>query len=82
MNPIDYKKKEGAFISEISEEKPQVIGYDASGVVLKTGSKVTAFKEGDEVMYAGEVTKNGSNAEKQVVDSRIVGKKPKDLSWA
>ena len=38
MNPIDFKKKDfGAFLTEISEEKPVVIGFDASGVVEKIG---------------------------------------------
>lgn len=37
---------------------------------------------GDEVYYAGDITRSGSNAEYQLVDERIVGFKPKNLSVA
>ena len=38
------------------------------------------FKVGDQVWYAGDITRSGSNAEYQLVDERIVGSKPKSLS--
>lgn len=37
---------------------------------------------GDEVFYAGEFTKPGSNSQFQTVDERIVGKKQKSLDFA
>src|SRR5690606_15231073 len=40
------------------------------------------FKPGDEVFYAGALTRPGSNAEFQLVDERLVGPKPKTLGWA
>ena len=38
------------------------------------------FKPGDQVYYAGDLNRQGSNAEYQLVDERIVGIKPKSLS--
>lgn len=40
------------------------------------------FNVGDEVWYAGDFTRQGSYAQFQVVDERIVGKKPTSLSYA
>lgn len=61
---------------------PDILGYDAAGVVLATGEAVTLFRPGDEVFYAGQVNRPGSNAERQAVDERIVGAKPKSLGFA
>lgn len=77
VNPVDTKvrgPKQGV------EEPARILGYDASGVVSAVGDQVTLFKEGDEVYYAGDITRSGSNAEYQLVDERIVGHKPKSLS--
>jgi NADPH:quinone reductase len=45
------------------------------------GKDVTLFKIGDEVFYAGEIDRPGTNAEYHLVDERIVGKKPNNLSF-
>jgi NADPH:quinone reductase len=60
----------------------QILGWDASGVVESVGDKVTLFKAGDAVYYAGSIARPGSNAELQLVDSRIVGFKPASLDHA
>jgi len=57
-----------------------VLGWDAVGEVVATGEAVTQFKPGDQVYYAGDLNRQGSNAEYQLVDERIVGSKPKSLS--
>lgn len=59
-----------------------MLGWDASGIVTAMGSKVSGFKAGDEVYYAGDITRPGSNASHQLIDARIVGHKPRTLSWA
>ncbi|MCL4746218.1 MAG: zinc-binding alcohol dehydrogenase family protein, partial [Burkholderiaceae bacterium] len=64
------------------EKTPRVLGFDASGVVRSVGPQVSLFKAGDEVYYAGDITRPGSNAEFQLVDERIVGHKPESLSFA
>jgi zinc-binding alcohol dehydrogenase family protein len=43
---------------------------------------VTLFKPGDEVYYAGDVTRPGANSELHLVDERIVGRKPAKLDFA
>jgi zinc-binding alcohol dehydrogenase family protein len=40
------------------------------------------FKPGDEVYYAGDVTRPGCDSEFHLVDERIVGRKPKKLDFA
>ncbi len=56
-----------------------MLGWDAVGVIEATGDKVTQFKVGDVVWYAGALNRQGSNSELQLVDERIVGHKPKTL---
>jgi NADPH:quinone reductase len=62
--------------------KPRVLGWDAAGVVVDKGSAVSGFAVGDEVYYAGELERPGSNAEYQAVDERLVGRKPKSIGFA
>ncbi len=82
VNPVDVKVRAGRGNEGVTEEPPRIIGWDASGVVEAVGPDVTLFKPGDEVFYAGDITRPGSNAEFQRVDERIVGHKPKSLSHA
>ncbi len=79
VNPVDYKvRKSGSVI----ENKPKILGWDVAGVVEKVGSQCTLFKPGDEVYYAGDITKPGGNSEFHLVDERIVGRKPSSLTFA
>jgi len=80
VNPVDTKVHKGAQKNGLAE--PRILGWDASGVVLEVGDKVSNLKPGDEVYYAGDLTRPGSNATQQLVDSRIVGRKPASLNWA
>jgi zinc-binding alcohol dehydrogenase family protein len=79
VNPVDYKIRQNV-APEAGEFK--VIGWDAVGEVVACGETVTQFKPGDQVYYAGDLNRQGSNAEYQLVDERIVGSKPKSLSDA
>ncbi|MEU0468906.1 zinc-binding alcohol dehydrogenase family protein [Amycolatopsis sp. NPDC006131] len=78
VNPVDTKVRAG---SDPGGE-PRVLGFDAAGVVTATGAEVTLFQPGDEVYYAGTIDRPGTNAEYHVVDERIVGPKPRSLSFA
>jgi zinc-binding alcohol dehydrogenase family protein len=79
VNPVDTKQRAaGAQV----ETQPRVLGWDAAGTVAALGSEVTLFKPGDEVYYAGDVTRPGSNSERQLVDERIVALKPRTLDFA
>jgi len=77
VNPVDCKIRQNV-TPEADQYK--VIGWDAVGEVVATGELVTLFKPGDSVFYAGDLNRQGSNAQFQLVDERIVGNKPKSLS--
>jgi zinc-binding alcohol dehydrogenase family protein len=79
VNPVDVKVR-----ASVQPEPGQlkVLGWDAAGVVKAVGSKVTLFRPGDEVFYAGAIDRPGTNAELHLVDERIVGRKPKALDFA
>lgn len=78
VNPVDTKTRKNAVL-EPGQYK--VLGYDAAGVVKAVGPGVKLFKPGDEVYYAGAINRQGTNAEFHLVDERIVGAKPKTLSF-
>lgn len=75
VNPVDTKIRKNVS----AESGWKVLGWDAVGVVESIGDKVTQFKVGDVVWYAGALNRQGSNSELQLVDERIVGHKPKTL---
>jgi zinc-binding alcohol dehydrogenase family protein len=78
-NPVDYKVRKRA---APAEGDTKILGFDAAGVVDAIGPDVTLFKVGDEVFYAGSIQRQGTNSEFHLVDERIVGRKPKTLSFA
>jgi NADPH:quinone reductase len=80
VNPVDTKIR--ASLGATPLETPRILGWDASGVVEAVGCEVTSFQAGDEVYYAGDVTRAGCNSEFQTVDCRIVALKPKTWSFA
>jgi len=78
-NPVDYKVRKRA---APPEGETKILGFDAAGIVDAVGPDVTLFKAGDEVFYAGSIQRQGTNSEFHLVDERIVGAKPKTLSFA
>ena len=78
VNPVDTKVR--STVKDASE--PKILGYDAAGIVEAVGDEVSLFKPGDEVFYAGDITRSGTNAELHLVDERIVGRKPTSLDFA
>ncbi|MCR9116712.1 MAG: zinc-binding alcohol dehydrogenase family protein [bacterium] len=79
VNPVDTKVRAP---KEKVEPEPKVLGWDAAGIVEAVGPEVTLFKPGDEVFYAGDITRPGANSEFQLIDERIVGAKPTSLDFA
>jgi len=77
VNPVDTKVRMRA---EPADKNHKILGWDAVGEVVAVGDQTELFKVGDQVWYAGDITRSGSNAEFQLVDERIVGSKPKSLS--
>jgi zinc-binding alcohol dehydrogenase family protein len=78
-NPVDYKVRKRA---EPPAGEFKILGFDAAGVVDAVGPDVSLFKPGDEVWYAGSILRQGTNSEFHLVDERIVGHKPKTVSFA
>jgi len=78
-NPVDYKVRKRA---APPEGETKILGYDAAGIVDAVGPEVTLFRPGDEVFYAGSIQRQGTNSEFHLVDERIVGNKPRSLSFA
>lgn len=79
VNPVDTKVHAGLRKNGLTA--PRILGWDASGVVLKTGGAVSDFNVGDEVWYAGDITRPGSNSSHQLIDARIAARKPASLDW-
>ncbi len=79
VNPVDTKVRK--LLGETLQDPPRVLGFDAAGVVVEVGSEAKGFSAGDEVFYAGDVTRAGSNSEYQAVDSRLVAIKPGTWSF-
>jgi len=64
----------------MSKTPGKILGYDGAGIVEAAGPSAL-FKPGDEVFYAGSAARAGSNSQLQLVDSRIVARKPRNLDW-
>jgi len=78
VNPVDTKVRKRV-APPAGEYK--VLGWDAAGEVVAVGPEVSNFQVGDRVYYAGALQRQGSNAEYQLVDERIVGKMPANLNF-
>jgi NADPH2:quinone reductase len=77
VNPVDVKIR--ASLGATIQDPPRILGWDAAGIVEAAGADVSGFSVGDEVFYAGDLTRPGCNAEFQAVDFRLVARKP--ASW-
>ena len=78
VNPVDVKVRASAQ----PDNGPRILGFDAAGIVKEVGPETTRFRPGDEVFYAGDITRPGTTAEFHVVDERIIGRKPSSLGFA
>ncbi len=81
VNPLDTKIRRGMYSLAEKENAPSILGWDAAGEIIALGSECTLFKEGDAVYYAGTISRPGTNCEFHIVDERIVGRKPKSLTF-
>lgn len=78
VNPVDTKVR--ASIKE-KLNTPKILGWDAAGIVEAVGEDTSLFQVGDEVFYAGSIIRPGCNSKYQLVDEKIVGTKPSNLSF-
>lgn len=79
VNPVDFKIRQN--VAPV-DETLKVLGWDAVGEVIACGDAVNAFAPGDTVFYAGDLHRQGSNAQYQLVDERLIAHKPASLSDA
>ncbi|GAB6855219.1 zinc-binding alcohol dehydrogenase family protein [Asaia astilbis] len=79
INPVDTKIRHRA--GPLDGEAWRVLGWDAAGIIEAVGPEVTSFSVGDRVFYAGALTRQGSNAELQLVEETLVGHLPEGLDW-
>jgi NADPH2:quinone reductase len=77
VNPVDTKVR-----ARLPAGSNRQLGYDAAGTVEAVGSAVKNFSVGDEVWYAGDIRRDGTNAQLHAVDERIVSLKPASTTWA
>lgn len=77
VNPVDFKMRQ----STDPGGEPKVLGWDAAGTVVAVGEQVELFAVGDDVYYAGAIDRPGTNTRYHAVDERIVGPKPRSLSF-
>jgi NADPH2:quinone reductase len=78
VNPVDFKVRAGR---TPPPGQPLILGWDAAGTVVATGSDAQLFQPGDQVYFAGSLKRAGANSELCLVDERIVGRKPKNLDF-
>jgi NADPH2:quinone reductase len=78
VNPIDFKIRRGG---RRAFQMPAILGWDAAGVVLEAGSRVTALKPGDEVFYTPDINERGTYAELHAVAADLATLKPANLSF-
>jgi NADPH:quinone reductase-like Zn-dependent oxidoreductase len=80
VNPVDWKVREGQMKDLIPYNMPFIPGWDVSGTVQGLGSRVSAFKVGDEVYSRPDIARDGTYAEYVAVRENEVALKPKTIS--
>ncbi|ANY05864.1 alcohol dehydrogenase catalytic domain-containing protein [Pseudonocardia sp. HH130630-07] len=58
-----------------------VLGWEFAGVVVAAGPAATGFGIGDRVLGTGDITRDGSWAERVAVDHRVVAAIPDELTF-
>ncbi|NQX88681.1 MAG: NAD(P)-dependent alcohol dehydrogenase [Halioglobus sp.] len=81
VNPKDWKLNK-AITSLLPDVgiRPFIIGDDLSGIVVETGSEVTAFEVGDEVYGMDMRLRTSACAEYAKIAETRIAKKPKNIS--
>ena len=83
LNPVDLKVRSGAKAGLRKGDRfptPKIVGFDGAGVV-HAAHPGSAFQPGDEVWWAGDLTRAGTLQQFQLVDARLVSRKPRSLTF-
>jgi len=81
VNPVDVAIRKGYLAELIGNKFPLILGMDASGIVEKTGAKITKFKEGDPVYAFFTLASEGGYAELVTAKENEVASKPKAVTY-
>lgn len=79
VNPVDWKVRAGYLKEMLPYEFPLILGWDVSGIVERTGSRVTRLNVGDEVYALADISRNGAYAGFIAVKGDSVALKPDSL---
>jgi NADPH:quinone reductase-like Zn-dependent oxidoreductase len=80
LNVLDEKIRAGEFKQILPYTLPLIPGNDVAGTVIRVGSKVGAFKPGDEVYARPDQDRIGTFAERIAVDEADLALKPASIS--
>ncbi|EMY69782.1 NADP-dependent oxidoreductase [Leptospira vanthielii] len=80
VNLLDSKIRNGEFKLILPYKFPLILGHDVAGVVVKIGSGVQKFKEGDKVYARPADYRIGTFAELIAIDETDVAIKPRNLT--
>jgi NADPH:quinone reductase-like Zn-dependent oxidoreductase len=80
LNVLDEKIRAGEFKQILPYALPLIPGNDVAGTVIRVGSKVGAFKAGDEVYARPDQGRIGTFAERIAVDEADLALKPVSIS--
>lgn len=78
LNPVDYKT---ATNGNPNWTYPHILGLDVAGVVVETGEDELLWKNGDRVVYHGNVSTKGGYAEYTLTHSHVVSRIPDNVSF-
>lgn len=79
VNPTDLATRS---MKDETDTSFTILGRDAAGIVAAVGEDVELFEVGDEVYYPSSPKFNGTEADYHIIDERMVGLKPNNLSFA
>ena len=82
INPVDIKTRTGKGLAgALKDFDPVILGWDISGTIIKTGSEVTLFGNGDEVFGMINFPGHGrAYAEYVAARETHIAKKPSNVS--
>lgn len=83
INPIDVKTRSGkGLFNLLKNESPLILGWDAAGVIVESGKKVTRFRKGDEVFGMINFPGHGKTyAEYVAAPASHLAPKPANISF-
>lgn len=81
VNPVDVAIRSGEYAKYFHTKLPLIPGIDASGIVEKTGAKITKFKTGDPVYAFFTLVNEGGYAQFVIAKENEISAKPRTLTY-